>query len=142
MTAEEDGRMTTTFLTLPAPPSTNMLFRNVRGKGRVRTEKYDAWLAEAGWKLRMQRPESVKGPVVLVIGVERMSKTADIDNRIKAVADLLVKHRVIDDDKNVMAVAAAWASETMVAIMAANTNPILKFLDGSGWFITQLEQAA
>src|SRR5579863_1065270 len=68
-------------LVLPAPPSANALFRNTKN-GRVRTKLYEDWLGHAGWRLKAQRPPSLIGPVLILLGVERTNNLADIDNRI------------------------------------------------------------
>lgn len=97
----------TTF-TMPVPPSVNQMFRNVRGKGRVKTEAYDQWRASAATSLRLQRIAPVAGRVVVIFGVERGSLAADIDNRIKAMLDAIVAAKIISDDNQVTAFAAAW----------------------------------
>jgi Holliday junction resolvase RusA-like endonuclease len=110
-------------LTLPVPPSTNALFRNrsaheraiaaAQGRklpGRARTEAYNSWRNAAGWQLKLQHPQKVPGAVEIEIVMRRMSKSADVDNRAKAVIDLLVEHRVIDDDCNVTAETTRWAA--------------------------------
>lgn len=97
----------TTF-TLPVPPSVNQLFRNVPGKGRVKTRVYDDWQGHALTSLRLQKIAPLKGQVVVLFGVERSSRSADIDNRIKAMLDALVKAKIIQDDNQVTAFAAAW----------------------------------
>ena len=94
--------------TLPVPPSVNQMFRNVRGKGRVKTEVYDQWRAAAKTSLRLQSITPIAGPVVAVFGVERGSLAADIDNRIKAMLDAIVAAKIIRDDNQVTAFAAAW----------------------------------
>lgn len=96
-------------LEIPCPPSVNEMFRNVRGKGRVKTRAYVDWLGYAGWELRRQRPASVPGRVLILLSVERGSATADIDNRVKAIFDLLVTHGAIEDDRFVVGFAVAWA---------------------------------
>lgn len=96
-------------LTLPSPPSVNEAFRNVPGKGRCKTQVYMDWAGHAGWRLKEQRPTKLHGYVVVVISVERGSLRADIDNRIKLLLDLLVEHQVIDDDRFIVGLAAAWA---------------------------------
>jgi Holliday junction resolvase RusA-like endonuclease len=87
------------------------MFRNVRGVGRVRTKHYDDWRAEAGWRLRLQRPGSIGGHVTVAISVEHDggASRSDIDNRVKALLDLLVSHQVIEDDSLVVGLCAAWA---------------------------------
>lgn len=97
------------LLTIPCPPSVNEMFRNVPGKGRVKTAAYVDWRGHAGWVLRSQKPGRIEGQVLAVVSVERGSASADIDNRIKAIFDLLVKHRVILDDSHIVGFCAAWA---------------------------------
>lgn len=98
----------TVDLVLPAPPSVNEAFRNVPGKGRVKTKVYDAWHSHASWRIRLQKPGTIIGNVMLLIGVERISERADIDNRIKLILDVLVSQKVITDDRYVTAFAACW----------------------------------
>jgi len=79
----------------PQPPSTNNLFRNVLGKGRVRTKAYKAWIEAAGWEIKIQRVVPVSGRVrMLIEGVTRI----DLDN-IKAIPDLTKKLGYIEDDR-------------------------------------------
>lgn len=95
-------------LTMPVPPSVNQLFRNLPGKGRVKTKVYDNWRAHAVTMIRAQKLAPVAGRVLVMFGVERMSLAADIDNRIKAMLDAIVDARVIGDDSQVTAFCAAW----------------------------------
>ena len=94
--------------TIPAPPSTNALFKNVPGKGRVRTTHYLDWQASALAALRMQRVKNVDGPCFVVLGVERHSLQADIDNTAKATFDLIVKGGVLSDDSLITGCALVW----------------------------------
>lgn len=109
--------MTGEEFTLPLPPSTNNLFRNVNGKGRVKTDDYKAWQEAAGWALKAQRPTPIAGPVSISISIYRASKASDLDNRIKAVLDLIVEHSVIDDDRNVQEIFARWSNDTDGALV-------------------------
>lgn len=130
-----------TTLLLPSPPSTNNLFRNTR-RGRVKSEHYERWISEAGWRLKLQRPAPVLGPVVVLIGVERTNTRADIDNRIKPTLDLLVAHQLIKDDSLVIGVAAAWSPAAnglmRVAIIPAS-DLVVRFqladVAHGGWFL-------
>jgi crossover junction endodeoxyribonuclease RusA len=84
---------------LPYPPSTNTLYRNVAGKGRVKTAKYKAWIDEAGFVLVFKRLPAITGPYVLQIDLfQADARRRDIDNGIKAISDLLVEHQLIEDD--------------------------------------------
>lgn len=100
---------------LPLPPSTNALFLNVHGKGRVKTPAYKAWLVEAGLLLKIQRPEPVVGPYQLEIRVPRKMR-GDIDNRLKGASDLLVTYGIIPDDKHAQRISIARADVTEMEI--------------------------
>lgn len=103
-------------LAIPIPPSVNSAWRNVAGKGRVRTKEYRVWAAEAGWALKVQRAPHIGGKVTVDIGVARIPN-ADVDNRIKPVLDLLVKMNVIDDDRYVEKVSAEWRDDITGAVV-------------------------
>lgn len=94
--------------TLPTPPSVNELYKNVKGVGRVKAGLYDDFIRRGVASIRNQRVAPVPGYVVAVFGVERMSITADIDNRLKSMLDTIVKAGVIEDDRFVTAIAVSW----------------------------------
>ena len=140
-----------TTLTIPAPPSVNKLFKSLMPRGgkpggRAKTKDYKDWLAEAGWMVREQMVDAVPGRVIVTISVERESLLADIDNRCKAILDLLVACKVIEDDRWVVGLAACWAPRgnarvprARIAIMPAVSHR-LEFhpsADGAtgGWFL-------
>jgi len=132
------------FLSLPAPPSVNAAYRNTQ-RGRALTVKATDWKGHAGWVLRQQRPRRITGEVAIIVNVERASVSADIDNKVKLLLDLLVTHGVIDDDKHVVAVAASWipkhSAMAHVAILPASQLNLLQFHPAasngacSGWII-------
>lgn len=102
----------TTTITLPFPPSVNGVFR--RHNGSHLSEKYVAWRDEAGWQLKAQRPQPIKGRVHVEIRlVAPDKKLRDGDNLLKAPLDLLVKHGIIEDDNNhfVRKTTVEWADE-------------------------------
>lgn len=98
------------ILDLPTPPSTNALFLNVPGVGRVKSAEYSNWLSEAGWMLAEQRPGRIAGAFSVEIEVSRPKhkRRVDLDNRVKGLLDLLTKHRVIQDDHLVQSIAIRW----------------------------------
>lgn len=111
-------------ITLPCPPSVNHLFRNVPGKGRVKTQRYLTWCRAAGNEVLAQRRHHVAGRVMVDITCQRPSANSDVDNRIKACLDLLVDMALIDDDKAVQEVRCRWgavngAVVTIVPLSAA-----------------------
>lgn len=102
-------------LTLPLPPSTNNLFATVWRKSkktgkrvplRIAAKKYAAWKDAAGWTLKTQERWRLGGPVNVAIYLP-LKMAGDIDNRVKAILDLLVKFDWIDDDKNVRSLSVA-----------------------------------
>ena len=97
-------------LNLPIPPSTNNLFVSSRRGYRFKSRRYNAWLTEAGWILKVQRAGRIAGPVQVVIRATPKRRRRDADNLIKPLLDLLVSARVIegDDWRVVRSVTAAW----------------------------------
>lgn len=89
--------MNTVALNLPRPPSVNQLFANIPGKGRVKTAAYRAWIAAAGWMIKAQRPQPIRGKynLLILVGPTR----ADLGNCEKAVSDLLQALGVIENDR-------------------------------------------
>ncbi len=81
---------------IPRPPSTNALYANVPGKGRVKTKRYRDWITAAGWEMRAQGTVNFScGSVrMLIEGVGKM----DVDN-VKAIPDLCKAMGIIADDK-------------------------------------------
>jgi len=83
---------------IPIPPSTNALYRNVQGRGRVKTQRYLTWQRAAGNAIAAQETHPIHGDVEVSIFVPRDNRR-DIDNYCKATLDLLVMHKLIDDDR-------------------------------------------
>lgn len=102
-------------LTLPVPISVNALYVNRRAKGmkgRMISEKYTAWRAEAEDMLWQQTPlPSFPGCVGVLICVEEPKRASDIDNKAKCVLDFLVRHQIIagDDNRYVRALWLSWS---------------------------------
>lgn len=84
-----------TTILLPMPTSTNRLWRSV-GRRVIKSAAYRAWINEAGWRLKEQRPAPVKGPVSLSVTVGKTR--SDLSNHMKAIEDLLVLHEIIEGD--------------------------------------------
>lgn len=83
-------------LRLPMPPSTNNLYRNKRGGGRIKTEHYRRWRAEAEAIGNLQRPGRRVGPSDLSIYVPQ--GRGDTSNLIKPLEDVAKVIGVIADD--------------------------------------------
>ncbi len=80
------------------PPSTNMLYANVRGRGRIKTERYRTWWQAAGWDLVKHHNQRWTEPVYLTIALGKLNPQSDCSNRVKAIEDLLVEHKIIPGD--------------------------------------------
>lgn len=101
---------------LPRPISVNSLFANVKGKGRVRSQRYRVWVQNAiqvakgiadGKAVALPRFD---GPVRISIFVPDRGVKMDLDNAAKAYIDLLVHLGVIPDDspKYVRGISLDW----------------------------------
>lgn len=85
-------------LALPWPPSVNNLYINASHR-RVRSPAYRKWQDEAGWHLKAARPGKFTGPVSITLELCPPDRRRfDLDNKNKAVIDLLVAHGVIEGD--------------------------------------------
>jgi hypothetical protein len=93
---------------VPLPPSVNMAWQNVPGKGRVRSPEYRRWHKLAYDELMLQKPGRVVGKFAALISIGRVNRRCDIDNRIKPILDLL-KGDVIEDDSMCERVSAGWS---------------------------------
>lgn len=102
------------MLSLPMPPSTNALYRNVAGRGRVKTERYKTWLRAAGNEVLatpLSRRAPIKGKFTLTVLAGRPDKgQRDLDNLLKAVGDLLQAHELIENDCLAESITVAWSS--------------------------------
>src|SRR3569832_786395 len=103
--------MTTTSwsLTIPMPPSVNNLFPSVNGK-RVPSKQYRQWKEEADaclWQAPKPLPKFT-GRVTVALSFGKTKGLSDVDGRIKAPLDWLVRHQIIvnDDSRYVRRVTA------------------------------------
>ena len=75
-------------LTLPYPPATNRMYRNVNGRTLLSAEarKYKADVERIA---RLCKARPIDGPVCLTIHVIRPRRSGDLDGRLKAALDCL-----------------------------------------------------
>jgi Holliday junction resolvase RusA-like endonuclease len=87
---------------LPMPPSINRAFRNVPGRGRVKTRDYRKWRDDAVKLIHAQvrADKRIGGNVAVTISLSATMR-GDADNRIKGILDALVDSGRIDDDRHV-----------------------------------------
>ncbi len=98
---------------LPIPPSTNHLFANVRGRGRVPTKAYTAWRKAASAMIRGGAARPCRMPcriTVIITGGKGFSVRRDLDNLLKPVLDFCANEGLIADDNvnNVLGVRAEY----------------------------------
>jgi Holliday junction resolvase RusA-like endonuclease len=93
------------------PPSTNNLYFNIAGKGRVKTRQYNDWITQCGLLLKNQITGRLMGRVDITIKLEDRHPQRDCDNAAKPICDLLVKMGAIHDDRSkfVRSVKTEWA---------------------------------
>ena len=140
-------------LELPTAPSVNDCFGEHGGgggrRGRHDTKAYKDWKGHALWRLKMQRPTRIASPCVVFGSVDRMSGSADIDNRIKPTLDILKTAGVYADDSLVTGVAFVWAPTrngmTRLLIVPATAlraifHPANETGATGGWFLEPLSE--
>lgn len=99
------------MLRFDTPPSSNSMFKNVLGKGRVRTNYYNEWRQGAMSEILAQRPGRVPGRYGISVLVRHTSRRSDLENRLKGVSDILVTMGVIDDDRYCDALEMSWTDD-------------------------------
>lgn len=117
------GERKTQVLLLPLPPSVNNLYRNKtkcrpgeRG-GRIKTAAYMAWEAEAGLKINLQNPIHIPGLVRMTIYATKPDRRRrDLMNLEKAVSDLLVKMKIIEDDSLISIFHMEWVARDLSGV--------------------------
>lgn len=101
-------------LSLPYPPSTNSIWRNVGGKTLV-SAPYRKWKALAFSEIVEQgagalRRNTVAGPYRMMLLADRPdNRGRDLGNLEKPVSDALVAAGVVEDDKHCHRMTLAWS---------------------------------
>lgn len=90
--------MVNTAFILSWPPSTNSLWRAFKGRN-ILSRRARLWSESASIELLAQGAKPIKGQVQVEIEFSSPTKHLyDLDNRIKAVLDLLVHNSIIEAD--------------------------------------------
>lgn len=102
-------------LHMPLPPSLWNLYEFGRyGRQMVPTVKYETFKDDAGWIMKGAgwRPaKAIDVPFVLDVAFERPTETSDLDNRLKALLDVLKHYGIIADDRLCERLSARWATD-------------------------------
>lgn len=99
---------------LPAlPPPLSACYRNARGPGRVKTERYKAWIELCGWALATDKKDITHGEVRVEYAYQRPEgkRRRDLANLEKATSDLITSLGYIDDDSMIMDMRLYWADD-------------------------------
>lgn len=100
-------------ITLPMPPALNSMYlnRSAAGmKGRMVSPQYVQWRSEADDALWMKKAQRFKGEVAVCFAFGPTKGRSDLDGRLKAPLDWLVRHQIIEEDhsKFVRMIVASW----------------------------------
>jgi len=92
------------------PPPLSACYRNVAGRGRVKTQRYTAWAnRQLMINLNLRGEIKFTDEVGVHIGVIRPDKRKrDLDNLLKPLCDLLVAGRVLVDDSQIKCLSIMW----------------------------------
>lgn len=114
-------------LQLPPPPSVNRAFRNVPGKGRVKTRDYRNWRRNAVLSIfaQVRADQRIGGNVAVTVSLPTTMQ-GDIDNRLKGILDALVASRRIDDDKHVTTITVRKNAPGKDALIWVDTDRVGK----------------
>lgn len=104
------------------PPSVNHIYRHTR-KGTFRTEAYNAWANGEGHSInrQMEKQPRWSEPVYITAALRRPRTNHDLDNKLKALADLLQAHGIVKNDSLIHGWNAFW-SWTLPAGVAAEIS--------------------
>lgn len=95
----------------PLPPSVNRLWR-ISGRRMYRSKQYTEWIESCRQQLENIEPPYIDYPFAIEIIVGRPSKRRmDIDNRAKAVMDLLEHADIITDDCLAHHITMFWSND-------------------------------
>ena len=88
-------------LILPVPPSVNELYSPNKRGGQRKSDKYKAWLVQAGkyYTLAKLTLKPIKGKYTFMMKVPAKMR-GDVDNRAKAALDFLRNMGLTDDDRH------------------------------------------
>ncbi len=97
-------------LQLPFPTSANYLWSRT-ATGMRKSDAYKAWLCDAGWEAKWQRPGKIAGPYKLTIHAVRPdNRRRDLGNLEKAVSDLLQSLGIIENDCLAEMISMRWVT--------------------------------
>lgn len=101
------------MLDFEPPPSVNAMFYSNHRKAK----RYRDWQEYFGWRLARAKVPTFSGPYQIDLVLTKQVR-GDVDNRLKALLDTLVKFGVTPDDKHCVSARAKRAHHSEVNILA------------------------
>lgn len=99
-------------LVLPFPPSVNSAYRNVPGRGRVKTKVYRDWFTEATIMAKLQARGNIEGHYAFHMMASRPDRRVrDLGNLEKVTHDLCVSLGLVEDDSLCERILLEWSKE-------------------------------
>ena len=111
---------------LPFPPSQNNLFASGRGGKRFIAPRYAKWRRQAEQLIMVSRAREFGVPVSITVTLHAPDqRPRDADNHVKAIADSLVRMRVIagDSQKHVRSTTARWGERIPGGLAIVRIEP-------------------
>lgn len=106
------------MLDFAPPPSVNALFYSNHRK----TKEYRDWQEYFGWRLAQAKAPSFTGAYVVELVLTRIVR-GDVDNRLKALLDTLVKFNVTPDDRHCVSATAKRGRYSEVNMLTIKAHP-------------------
>lgn len=99
-------------LVLPMPISVNNAYANVLRVGRVKTQAYKTWLADAQEAVLRSRVRGrIEGPYAIHVEIDRPDKRRrDLGNTLKVIEDFCVAQGFVEDDSLCERIKMAWTN--------------------------------
>lgn len=107
-----------TFTLGTKPISLHACFKNAAKHGRAKTPAYKAWLIENTFHVKTRHPEVIgrkgfatcQGWVGVNIAIQKPDeRKSDLDNKCKAILDLITSLGVIEDDSKIAELSVRWS---------------------------------
>ena len=114
------------ILKLPFPPSVNRIWRYVNGRA-IRSREYREWIAIAHAGFLLQPEDVVSGAYTMHVMVNRPdNRRRDITNVIKAIEDVIVSAKYVDDDALCQKFTIEWVrgQPEPVKVFIKSTNEV------------------
>lgn len=100
---------------MPLPPSTNKLWRNVKGK-TLKSKEYRQWLDAIGRLAMTWQYQIIEGPYCLTVVCDRPHGLNDLDNFLKPINDALQHIGAVVNDNSCHSICMVWRADDGVIV--------------------------